>query len=170
MQSKARIALVVGGSGMLAGLCHELSRQYTTVGVIGRTVAKMQPLLVHKNVVPVYVDYTDVVAYETALRQFVSEYGRPSLVVAWIHSTSPEATVVTAGYCTGDFYEVTGRSGAEPGHVSRQHEKAIAELGVRYHRVILGQMGGRWLTDDEISSGTLEALSAKTREYVVGHL
>jgi len=149
-----KTALVIGGTGMLAGLVKKLSDQFDTVGVVGRTQTKMQSVQsFSEKIIPVMVDYTDTTALTKSLDTFVKTYGRPELVVSWIHSTSPEAHMIVAGYCTDEFYDITGHGGTNPDHPSRQREKAIRAKGLTYHRVILGQVGDRWLTDQEISNG-----------------
>lgn len=163
-------ALVIGGSGMLSGLCQELAKRYSKVGVVGRTKAKMQDLTLIDNIVPIFVDYTDLKALKNSLDKFIEDFGGTCLVVSWVHSTQPDAVLVAAKYCDEEFYEVTGHSGSQQDHVSRTHEKLTLEMGLDYHRIILGKVGNRWLTDSEISIGAIEALKSKSNEYVVGQL
>lgn len=160
-------ALVIGGSGMLAGACKELAKQYGVVGVIGRTKSKMQNLLEAEDIVPIYIDYSDTEVLETALTKFTAKHGRPSLTVSWVHSTSPEAPLLVARFCTGAFYDVAGTSDKQKA-MTDQNKIAIEKLGLNYHRIILGHMGERWLTDEEISDGVLEAIASSKKELVVG--
>lgn len=155
---------------MLSGLCEELAKRYATVGVVGRTKAKMQSLAHVENIIPIYVDYTDLEVLERELKKFAESFGKPDTVVTWVHSTAPNAVLVAAKYCNGRLYEVTGHSGSEQNHVSRQHEESIVALRLDYHRIILGRVGNRWLTNDEISAGAIQALESPGSEYVVGQL
>lgn len=164
-----KVALVIGGSGMLAKATVELAKDYDVVGVVGRDIAKLDRLKDSSSrIVPIAVDYSDTENFRSVLNSFVKEKGSPELVVSWVHDHTPEATLIAAEHCTGDFYDITGQAGAQPDHVSYEHETKLSQI--RYHRVILAYKGSRWLTNDEISSGALAAASQGLREYVVGEL
>lgn len=164
-----QVALVVGGSGMLSGLCLELAKHYDVVGVVGRTDTKMRDLLDTKNIIPIYVDYSSV-EFEKALQYFAQEYGRPELVVAWVHDYASNSILIAARYCNENFFEITGHSGSEKAHPSHFHEEQINTKHVKYHRVILGKAINRWLTDHEISQGVSQAIKSSSPEYIVGNL
>lgn len=164
-----KVALVVGGSGMLARAVLELAKDYDVVGVVGRDKSKLDRLKnLSDRVVPIAVDYSDTIKFRAALDSFVKENGSPKLVVSWVHDHSPEATLIVAEYCIGDFYDVTGQAGAQPDHISYEHETKLPHI--KYHRVILAHKGSRWLANDEISSGVLVAISEGLRQYIVGEL
>lgn len=166
---KTRVALVVGGTGMLAQLVKSLTGSYDYVGVVGRTDSKLQELAnFTKNIIPIKSDYTDLADFEQKLSKFVEDFGKPELVVSWIHSTSPEASYILSNYCVGDFYDVTGSSGREAIHPSRKRETEIKSKDIAYHRVILGSIGNRWLTNQEISEGVYYAVQHNAPEYIVG--
>jgi len=165
-----KVALVIGGSGMLSNLSKELAKEYDIVGVLGRSKSKMKSLLDVQKIMPIFGDYTNNNQLERTLDNFVDHHGKPELVVSWVHSTAPEATNIVASYCTKNFYEITGHAGSENDHLSRQHEKDIRKLGIAYHRVILGKHGDRWLNNGEISKGVGEAIGHATPEYLVGEL
>jgi short-subunit dehydrogenase involved in D-alanine esterification of teichoic acids len=55
-----KVALVVGGSGMLAGLTKKLSKEFDIVGVIGRNNKRLDELaLFASNIVPISTDYSN---------------------------------------------------------------------------------------------------------------
>ena len=156
---------------MLAVLTKKLTEEYDIVGVVGRTTAKIADLQAFSTkVVGHAVDYSNTAAFMNELNHFTGIHGKPQLVVSWIHSTSPEAPLIAADYCAGDFYDVTGHEGIKPDHVSRQREKAMKAKGIKYHRVILGRKGDRWLTNQEISGGVYHAIKAGQDEFVAGEL
>lgn len=166
-----KTALVIGGTGMLAGLTKKLTKGYDTVGVIGRDSAKFTPLKkFSRKIIGYSVDYSNTAALIDELNHFTGIHGRPELIVGWIHSTSPEAPLIVANYCSNDFYDVVSHDGAKPDHLSRQREKVIKAKGIKYHRVILGHKGNRWLTDQEISDGVYEAIKTGRDEFMVGEL
>lgn len=154
---------------MLSGLTNSLTKDFDVVGVVARDPGKFKKLTDSSSkIVTVQADYTDLVAFEESLRQFVSDYERPSMVVSWIHSTAPKAPYILAKYSSGDFYDVTGSSGGEPNHLSRAREKELSKMDLNYHRVILGSINGRWLTNKEISEGVLQAIQRSVHEFTVG--
>lgn len=166
-----KVALVVGGSGMLAELSKKLSKEFEIVGVLARDTKKLNLLKEFSvNIIPICTDYTDIDRLRSKLDEFSTTYGKPELIVSWVHSTSPQVPGVIAEYCNRDFYEVTGESGKNSDDVSRQHEVTIRDLGLRYHRVILGHINDRWLTNKEISDGVYSGIQADEPEYVVGNI
>jgi NAD(P)-dependent dehydrogenase (short-subunit alcohol dehydrogenase family) len=165
-----KVALVIGGSGMLAGATLALAKSYDVVGVVGRNVAKLDKLRDSSSrIVPIAIDYSDTAHFRAVLGNFVEENGNPELVISWVHDHTPEATLIAATHCTGDFYDVTGQAGSKPEHISHEHESVLSQK-VRYHRVILAHKGSRWLTNKEISDGVLEAVNQGSKQYVIGEL
>ncbi len=164
-----KVALVIGGSGMLAGAVLALTKSYDVVGVVGRDIAKLNRLRDSSSrIVPIAVDYSNTAHFNTTLDNFVKEKGRPELVISWVHDHTPGATLIAAKYCTGDFYDVTGQAGSKSEHISHEHEAKLSHI--RYHRVILAHKGSRWLTNDEISDGVLAAVAQGLKQYIVGEL
>lgn len=164
-----KVALVVGGTGMLAELCFELAKIYDVVGILSRT-SKNLVAMSNKDpkVYPICVDYTDLKAYNLALSKFTREYGKPELIVMWIHESGEQAASSTLDYVGNDLYQVTGSSGREASHWSRKTQRKTETLGITYHRVVLGSISGRWLTNHEISKGVLCAIISSKAEYIVG--
>jgi len=163
-------ALIVGGSGMLAEFCREIAGGYAHIGVIGRTKSKMQNVNAIPNLVPIYTDYNNLEALKRELADFVGTYGKPNLTVAWVHTSAQGAVQLIAQFCEDKFYEVAGSSGAQKSHISHKHEGSIKSLGLEYHRIVLGSINNRWLTDPEISQGVLAALSDKSTQHIIGEI
>jgi len=163
-----RVALVVGGSGMLTKFCQQLAAEYDMIGVIGRTKDKMRTLNKLENIIPIYVDYTDTAALTENLEAFVAHFGTPELTVSWIHATAPDATTTVASYCTGDFYEVTGHVNSDNHQLSKDHEAALKDQDVSYHRIVLGASNGAWLTNEQISDGVQKAVQNGQTEQLIG--
>jgi len=167
---KTNSALIIGGTGMLAKVVRELSSIYGVVGVVGRTQAKLDSLLEFSpNVVPIKSDYRKIENFEESLKAFTANYGKPSLIVSWVHSSSPNIPLLVAKQCLGNFYDIVGSSGRENNHISRTREQEIVALGLNYHRVILGTLDDRWLTNEEISTGVLQAIKIQSPEFLVGN-
>ena len=78
-------ALVIGGTGMLAGVCLHLAREGYSVSVIGRTLSKFNRLQVESppnSIFPLITDYdTDDVFEE--INKAIRERGPFDLIISW---------------------------------------------------------------------------------------
>lgn len=153
-------ALVVGGTGMLRGVSEHLARK-GAVSVVGRG----ERVLAMRDVNPLRVDWSDTPRLETMLRDAVAALGPIRLAVCWIHSTAPEAPFVVARVAADEaspveYVQVFGSSAdTEMPPKGEWRRRLSAWPGIRYRRVILGRHGDRWLTNEEISAGVIDALS-----------
>jgi NADPH:quinone reductase-like Zn-dependent oxidoreductase len=162
--------LIVGGSGMLAGLARTLCEHCDRVSVLGRNEKRIRAI--SSAVEPIACDYNDGVALTEALSQITS----PDLVVAWIHGRAPQARRAFAECLVADgrFVHVLGSAHADPSHPERlaEMEKAVEGLPIDYQSVLLGFVIGagksRWLTNAEISNGVFAAIAAEAPHSIVG--
>ena len=78
-------ALVIGGTGMLAGVCLHLAREGYSVSVIGRTLSKFKRLKIESppnSIFPLMTDYdTDDVFEE--INKAIRERGPFDLIISW---------------------------------------------------------------------------------------
>jgi hypothetical protein len=100
----------------------------------------------------------------------------PELVVAWLHDDQMGLALGRLFAAAGkpcSFFQLFGSAAASP----ESDTAAIArELGALepfvYHQVILGfrrdGSRSRWLTNEEIASGMLDAIRSRRRSCVVG--
>ena len=148
--------VVVGGTGMLAGLTSALAAHGRPVTSIARRSADLGP-----GVTAVRLDYRDNASLSAGLARAVEERGPVDLAVCWIHADAPEAPRTVAGVLApgARLVQVFG---------TRAWPLLDVPLHVAYRQVLLGSRGGRWLTHDEISAGVLEALDADRPLTVVG--
>ena len=170
--------LVIGGTGMLKEVSRQLAYGYDTVSVIGRNKHQMYALSremehLNGNLDPLLLDYTDYDELLNQLETSIERYGGIDLVVSWIHSTAPEAGRLIAEKINGlgvefRFFDVLGSSYADP-----SKEEALPDFAlenIKYRRVVLGfiieNSNSRWLTDEEISSGVIDAIN-NDREYSI---
>lgn len=174
--STFRHALVVGGSGMLAGFCRALVDRCESISVLARNEAAIRA--VAPSVHPLVCDYNDGDAVEAALAADAAGHGAPDLLVAWIHGKAPAlrrrlAAAVAPG---GRFVQVLGSAHGDPLRPDRlEAMKAAAEgLPIAYQAVVLGFVleGGRarWLSAAEISQGVLAAVETGNALASVGVL
>ena len=175
--------LIIGGSGMLAEVCLALAAAGKTVSVIARNTGKLQRLSERAasssgKIVPLSVDYSNSNALSEAITTAVAEHGRISSAVCWIHSHSPQARRVVADLIGNEsapphFFDILGSAAANPQHVD---ERDIIQLrqrrDIQYHCIILGFIitpsGSRWLTNEEICTGVLQALNSPRNEAIIG--
>jgi len=163
-------ALVVGGSGMLAGLCRTLCGQADRVSVLARNERRIRA--VAPGIEPIACDYND----GTALAEILMQIEPPDLVVAWIHGRAPGArrALAQSVAAEGRFVQVLGSAHGDPSHPERLAEMAHAADGlpIDYSAIVLGFVmeGGRsrWLSNDEISNGVFAALESGAALSIIG--
>ena len=164
--------LVVGGTGMLAGLTEALAGDGGRLSLLSRHASRFRGA----SVTAFDVDYYDVAAFVAAL----DEAGPADLAVAWFHTvTIPAARklaerVGSAGR-PGRLFQVLGSATADPAHPERLATAAEVSAGLphcRLRQVVLGfqiEAGhSRWLNDAEISEGVLGAVRADRPYCAVG--
>lgn len=149
-------ALVVGGTGMLAAVPPFLARRGHEVTAIARHSIPLGP-----GVTVVQVDYRDIDALQGALVRATASHGPFELAVCWIHPDAPQApAIVVRSLAPGArLVQVFG---------TRVWPLDSVPLQVAYRQVLLGSVGGRWLTHEEISAGVLAAVDADVPITVVG--
>ncbi|GLQ97130.1 hypothetical protein [Dyella mobilis] len=175
-----RHALIVGGTGMLAGASRFIAARTQTTSLLARTQASLsslrQSLPAHLDVATTAVDYRSAQAFSEAIRIRVEAAGAPDVVLAWIHAEHAAQALAAqlASYgSTLRFFHVLGSASASPAASllrRRMHYDALP--GLSYHQIVLGficdERGSRWLCDDEIAQGTIQAVSAGAPKHVVG--
>lgn len=176
---KNRHALVVGGTGMLRAASIAIANRSYEITSVARTRRSLSAL---DSAIPpetthhaLSLDWSDPEAFLRAIEHHLSDTAPPDLVVAWVHDD--ELTLRLAPLVGSDrprrFFHVIGSGGKDPSIVARSlREEFEAPPNVSYHQVILGfeRSSGRsrWLTNDEISAGVLEAIERERTQFVVG--
>jgi NAD(P)-dependent dehydrogenase (short-subunit alcohol dehydrogenase family) len=167
-------ALVVGGSGMLAGLCRALAADGWLVTVVGRDIGKLAEATADNDrLVPLSVDYEELDAFAAALEAAVAARGPIMLAVCWIRSWAPEALTATASFVAPDgrLFHVWGTQVGDDSAAAIDALERSEQL--RYRQVQLGAVvdgaNRRWLTNDEISRGVYAAVVADRRSHLVGN-
>ncbi|WP_138859448.1 short-chain dehydrogenase [Exiguobacterium mexicanum] len=165
-------ALVIGGSGMLAGTALWLAEVGYHVSIIGRDAEKMSRLTEQASarLSAILVDYRDELRLKEALLRSIAIHGDFDLVVVWIHSDAADALPCVLSALRGgtDVFHVLG---SRTNSSDVRNGLTIPE-DVRYHQVQLGYQvekgERRWLTNEEIAGGVIEAIQEKKTHYVVG--
>ncbi|RKL65401.1 short-chain dehydrogenase [Salipaludibacillus neizhouensis] len=170
-------ALVVGGIGMLSNVSLWLADNGYRVSVIARNPIKMAQLIekasTKKQITPLLVDYKNGFELRDQLKQSIQVNGGIDIVIAWIHSDAEDALEiigndVSTSIETWDLYHICGSS-SDLEEIKRND---IAPDGCQYHQVQLGFVvednHSRWLTNQEISTGVIEAIKKNTYISCVG--
>jgi hypothetical protein len=175
--------LVVGGTGMLRGVVHDLATRGDTVSVVARRPDRFAALAraaagLPGRVNPLPVDYRDGDALRAHLEESGGQFGPFALAVCWIHSTAPDAPFVVAdvvnrGPAACRYVHVLASETADPSRSDPGTEARFRRFGsIAYRAVVLGFVlepgGSRWLTDEEICAGVMRAIARDEVTTVVG--
>jgi hypothetical protein len=172
-------ALVIGGTGMLRGASLELARSFQTVSVVARSESDLLKMHAENSrIFPLCLDYTQSGKLLDAINNSVALNGAITLVICWVHDTAPEAPFMVAELINTnkhacEFYHVLGSADGEPGSEAACESAKFNSLPfVSYRQVVLGFIiegtYSRWLSNDEISSGTIHAVRSKAPHSIVG--
>ena len=172
-------ALTVGTTGMLAACTAALLESCEQMTCLARTRRSLENLEQRvsdpKKLHTVATDYENAAAF---MGEVEGAWQRRAfdLVLVWMHSSGEQSLSALLDFLakqtqTVDFFHVVGSAVADP---SREGETQMLAQGasLRYHRIILGfqptPAGSRWLTNEEISAGTLRAVRERRTSHVVG--
>ncbi|UED73282.1 short-chain dehydrogenase [Brevibacillus sp. DP1.3A] len=173
----AKEALVIGASGMLIEVSRWLARQGYQVTVLGRDPVKLRSVRdgsTHPesfHMLP--QDYHQTESLREAMAELVEKRGPMDVVVAWIHSTAPHAlyVIVEELSCPEKHWQLLHVCGS--GAWRNPPIEPTSEVCI-YRRVVLGFTctgeHSRWLTNDEIAVGVIDALQATERQIIVGQV
>ncbi|MDN4607870.1 short-chain dehydrogenase [Sporosarcina highlanderae] len=165
-------ALVIGGTGMLAGVSKFLAREGFLVSVIGRTEMKFERLIAGSppdTIFPIQVDY-DSHALFSEVEKAIAERDPFKIVVSWTpnYRALEQICEMNAQATSFRLIHVKG---------SRRYfedEEIPIPVNCEYEKVFLGfvKEGGtsRWLTNDEIAGGVIEQIVNKKAERIIGQL
>lgn len=169
--------LVVGGTGMLTGVCRQLAARQHAVSVMARDERRLDALdrsvraaggVMH----PISVDYSDSRQLASAIRAAKRELGPIDLAVCWIHATAPRALALVAAEVRRRLIHIIGSASTDPLQLALR-DPPLLPAGAGYQAVVLGYQSDagspRWLTDEEIVEGVLSAVdSCERRITIVG--
>ncbi len=165
-------ALVIGGTGMLAGVCIQLGREGYAVSVIGRTVSKFKRLQVESppnSIFPLITDYDTENVFDE-VNNAMRERGPFDLIISWTPNYS-----VLEGICQMNHAAKSFRLFHVKGSRRYFEDEPIQILSkCNYRKVFLGfvmeDSGSRWLTHDEIANGVIQQIATDKIEGIIGQI
>lgn len=167
--------LVIGGSGMLAGLVEKMADGSRTVSVVARNPRRLEQLAVRASgVQPLACNYENSANLHEIIADAVAQNGPIERAVCWIHSTAPDAMPIVAPFVSGTLVHLFGSAAADPSNPALlegwQHK--FEGMPLNYKQVVLGFVRegstSRWLTHDEICSGVEKALNGNDQLTIIG--
>jgi hypothetical protein len=164
------LALVVGGTGMLAGVVRGLVRAGCRTAVVARNASRITGVVAGtrdpERVLAVPADYTRPDSLKVALDAALMSGERFATAVLWVHRPHrPVVREVVSGLLAADalLVDVLGSAALDPSRERPPAPPSLPESGVTYRQVVLGftegQGGSRWSTHQEISDGVLAAVA-----------
>ncbi len=169
-------ALVIGGTGMLAKATRHVIANSDHVSIFGRSYLRLNGFIKNKNTSRIHGDYHKEDEFIEKLNKQIAQYGMPDLFLCWMHSSGKEVferimRLLDESPNT-EIYHVLGSAHYDPSNISKEWYKPCPNT--KYRKIILGfkidQGLSRWLFQEEISDGTIEAIETKVDEYVVGQI
>lgn len=172
-------ALVVGGTGMLSRVSLWLLDQGYHVSIIARNSKRMKNLIeqadLTNHITPLFLDYNNHAELQKKVHTTINKNGGIDIVVAWIHSTAPDALKIIAAEISiskskWDLFHILGSSS----DLKRVKREFILPMNCSYHQVQLGFLiegnHSRWLTHKEISEGVIEAIKKRNKVLTIGQI
>ncbi|HAY33321.1 MAG TPA: hypothetical protein PK536_00315 [Ignavibacteria bacterium] len=174
--------LITGGTGMLSGAVIKFLSKYETVSVIARHQSSFKKISAASDfphrLNPIILDYSDTDLLTEKINSAIISKGQIKTAVCWIHSFAENSNNIigeilnTKEICS-DYFHILGSAYYDPENISRDIEAAFSKFRyVNYKKIILGfkieNGNSRWLTDEEISDGVVEAVDAGLDEYRIG--
>lgn len=173
--------VVIGGTGMLFGVSRQLAADCRTLTSVARTDHSLRALdtaitpsgCTHRMLTADWIHADDFIS---SVANSVRESGPADLVLAWLHDDSlgPRlATALAPATTRCAFFQIRGSAARDP---TQRTETVLRDWQcpptMDYYQVILGfhadAAGSRWMRDDEICAGVLDAIAHPRTATIVG--
>jgi NADP-dependent 3-hydroxy acid dehydrogenase YdfG len=172
--------LIVGGTGMLAGVTKWLNNAGNRTTVIARNSEKLEYVRslckYPENYRAISLNYEDEENLSQSILNEQRIYGTFDMVIAWIHQTAPKtlrliiSEINTKKKSELIVFHVLGSSS----NLREIMKETNISQECDYHQVQLGFViengESRWLTNDEISNGVIHAIIHQEPVTIVGTL
>lgn len=167
-----RHVLIIGGTGMLAGVSHYLATEGFSVFVVGRTSSKLNRLAEvcpPNTIYPIQADYNTEEIFTKTI-DAIKTRGPFSLIISWTPNYLALERICELNE-QADAFRLIHVKG------SRRYfedEDIRIQLNCHYEKVFLGfVMEGetsRWLTHEEIADGVIQQILTTTDDRIIGQL
>jgi hypothetical protein len=183
--------LTIGTTGMLAGAIAELApgcRHVTSIARTERSLAELDRRIaegtgaLHPSHTLIPCDYRKRSMFLEGIDEAIELHGPVDRALVWMHgTTATNGSIDVARHLASasgatDFYHVLGSSSIADLSASLDADRLHFDRieGIRYYQIVLGydeERGRRrWLTDEEICGGVVEAVEQKRERWIVGEI
>ncbi|MBY0445629.1 MAG: hypothetical protein K2Q15_10525 [Burkholderiales bacterium] len=179
MPNKNGHTLIIGGTGMLAQASLYLMERSSAVSLFARTQHSLDRLQAQTpsnvNIHFESINYYDTERFQQAIRNALSRFGAPDIVLAWFHEDEMALDLARQLSATGKtihFFQVLSSASTSPDSSLTDARHQFDVLPIHLHQIVLGfaysENQSRWLTHDEISSGVIKAFKDAEKLCIVG--
>jgi hypothetical protein len=170
-------SLIIGGTGMLAGATVEMCGRSDRATVVSRHAEAFAAERGLAENCAVTADYRDAESLIAAIEARITRHGAFDAALLWFHGAGEKSLLALLDVLDREECAVVMVLGSAQGDPRRQsgvlREKLAAAKNLSCRRAVLGCKadgnGWRWLTDEEISRGALDALAGEA-DVMVGEL
>ena len=169
--------LIIGGTGMLQDAANYFIEHDFDVTIVARDKRKLNAftkVYLNKSIHLISQDYTDTEAFIAAIQNDIKQHGSYDCVISWIHSPALESTrqliqISAKANPHTVFYHIKGSASYNP---ATRHPIDPSFKVLDYREIILGfkreSHTSRWLTNEEIAQGIIDAFKTNAQKYVIG--
>ncbi len=174
--------LIVGGTGMLKETTAHFIEQGDIVSIMGRNEDRLERFkkeypTKRGRIWPIVQDYRDSEAALKKIQQAARMFMRIDVAILWIHDTGQKFSERVKRFLflhnpSIKVYPLWGSSSIHPLELSKpdwrkKYPEQFREVFLGYHK---NGAGSRWLTNHEISEGTIKAVEQDRQRYIIGAL
>jgi hypothetical protein len=175
-----RHSLVIGGTGMLREVSVALARHSDVLTSVARTARSLQALDARVRRVCTHhmlqLDWNQQTSFLDGLERHVQAAGVPQRMLLWLHQDAlADALMECLERLATPYrvFQVRGSAAANPAfRDARPSMNGVGRVYASYRQIVLGfhlqDTRSRWLHDDEIVRGVIEAMVADRERSIVG--
>jgi len=173
--------LVIGGTGMLQAACSHFIQQENRLTIIGRNETRLQYFkneFSNKNVLLINVDYTNTENFLNQIQADIDKNGVYHSIICWMHQSGEQTLKALIQLLKNQnaaikFYHLLGSySSQQPEETYIKEVKNFDQIN--YMKIVLGYKRennySRWLSNQEISEGTIEAVTKQQPVFIIGQI
>ena len=159
--------LVIGGTGMLLDACKHFA-QSNNVYVVSRHELDTA----YENIFHIKADYTKPEEFLKIITESFKNKKFPEKIIVWIHSTGDDTIDLLFKYIISNHPHIKVFHIKGSGNFNPSNARKIILQNINYFEIILGFIlrndASRWLTNEEISAGVIEAVNIERESFTIG--